>query len=120
MEESRNSTIGTAITVATSPLNKIPSFMNRPRRERVVSTGIEKLLMLLRVIRNGIRLPRDLHTERGEPGNYVRNFLVGHRFARHVSTPVRGAQFRTAGDNNGAQCLIADQRQKRIVDDGAA
>src|SRR6202011_4293455 len=56
----------------------------------------------------------------GEPGNYVGDFLVGHRFARHVSTPVRGAQFRTASDNNRAQSLIANQGKKRIVRDGAA
>ena len=42
---------GPASAVATKPLNKIPIFMNRPRREMILSFDICKLLML-RVIRN--------------------------------------------------------------------
>jgi len=121
-EESRNRTIGTAIAVATMPLNRIPNFMKRLRRERVVSLSfdIEKLLMVLRFIRSGIGLSRVLNASRNEPGNNVRDFLVGHGFTGDVSTPVRGAQFGAAGDDYGAQSLIADQREKRIIGNGAA
>src|SRR5580704_16128073 len=76
IEESTNRTIGTAIAVATIPLNRIPNFMRRPRRERVVSFDIEKLLVMLRVIRSGVLLPWVLDTVRGEPGDHVSDFLV--------------------------------------------
>src|SRR5580704_12384156 len=75
---------------------------------------------MLRIIRNGIRLPRIFNSLRGKPGHYVGDFLVGHGFVRHVSAPVWGPQFRAASDDNRAQPLIADQREKRIIGDGAA
>src|SRR6202166_517699 len=49
IEDRRNFNMGTASAVGTNPLNRIPIFMNRPRREIVFSLGIGKLL-LLRVI----------------------------------------------------------------------
>src|ERR1700688_4453480 len=103
MEESTNRTIGTAIAVATMPLNRIPSFIRRLRRERVVSLSldIEKLLVVLRVIRNGIGLSRVLAAARNQPGNDIGDFLVRHRLAWHVSAPVGRSQFWTAGDDNG-------------------
>src|SRR6201987_4870559 len=58
IEESTNRTIGTAIAAATRPLNKIPSFMSRPRRERKVSFDIEKLLRMLCLVSDGIRFAR--------------------------------------------------------------
>jgi hypothetical protein len=39
MEEKRKRASGTANTSAANPLNKIPSFMKNPRRERDASTG---------------------------------------------------------------------------------
>src|ERR1700733_11785733 len=52
IEDRRKPAMGTASAVATNPLNRIPTFMNRPRREIVFSVfsfGIGKLL-LLRII----------------------------------------------------------------------
>ena len=62
-------------------------------------------------------MPRALHPPRGEPTDDVGDFLIGHRLARYVSTPIRRTQFGTAGDDDRAQPLIADQSQKRIVRD---
>src|SRR4029077_8368635 len=118
-EDKRNRTIGTARAVATSPLKRIPNFMNNPRREILFSFGIFRLLML-GVIRSRVCPPRVLNPPRGEPGNYVGDFLIRHRFSRHISTPIGRAQFRTPGDHNRAQALIADERKKRIIRDSAA
>src|ERR1700688_799262 len=107
MEDRTNPTMGTAGAVATKPLNRIPNFMNSPRRESVFPFGIVRLLML-RSIQNGIRLSGVLNPPGGQPGNDVGAFLARHGLARHVSAPVRRSQFRAAGDNNGAQPLIAD------------
>src|SRR5260370_32654469 len=93
--------------------------MKSPRRESVFSFNIMRLLLLC-VIRNGIRLARVQSALRCEPSNYVGNFLVGHRLAGCVSAPVRCSQFGTAGDNNGAQPLIAHQREKGIIGVSAA
>src|SRR5260370_7804822 len=109
---------GTASVVATKPLKRIPIFMKSPRRESVFSFDIMRLLLLC-VIRNGIRLARVQSALRCEPSNYVCNFLVGHWLAGRVSAPVRCSQFGTAGDNNGAQPLIAHQREKGVIGDGA-
>src|SRR5260370_19789830 len=118
MEGKRKGTTGTASVVATTPLKRIPIFMKSPRRESVFSFNIMRLLLLC-VIRNGIRLARVQSALRCEPSNYVGNFLVGHRLAGCVSAPVRCSQFGTAGDNNGAQPLIAHQREKGIIVDSA-
>src|ERR1700728_4815279 len=39
MEEKRKRATGTANTIAAKPLNRIPSFMKNPRRERLASAG---------------------------------------------------------------------------------
>src|ERR1700738_4255722 len=119
MEERTNPTIGTASAVATNPLKRIPSFMNSPRRESVFSFGIIRLLVLC-VMRSGVWLRRSLRPLRGEPGDYVRDFLFRHRFARDISAPVGSAEFRSSGDHHNAECLIADERKKIIICDGAS
>src|SRR6266404_9320023 len=111
--------MGTASAAATTPLNRIPIFMNSPRRESVFSFDIVKLLML-RVIRNGIGLTGVLYAPRGKPCNHVGDFLVRHRLARHVATPVGCPQLGTASDHNRTQSLIADEREKGIVRNRAA
>src|SRR5271156_3435338 len=118
MEDSTNPTTGTASAVATRPLNRIPNFMNSPRRE-ISSSTIVKLLVV-REIRNRIWLAGVLGTPGNEPGNYVGDFLLRHRLALHVAAPVWRAKLGTARDDNGAQTLIADKREKRIIRDGAA
>src|ERR1700756_4737988 len=70
---------------------------------------------MLCVVRNRIRLSRIWRASRREPGNYVGDVLLRHRFAGRVSTPIRCAQFGTAGDDDCAQPLIADQREERII-----
>src|SRR6266403_1322676 len=110
--------MGTASAVATNPLNRIPIFMNRPRREMILSFDIFQLLML-RVIRNCVRLARILNALRSKPCHYVGHFLVRHGLVWDISAPVRRSQFGTADDDNRAQPLIADQREKRIVGDCA-
>src|SRR3989442_7763894 len=119
IEERRNGTIGTANAVPTNPLNRIPIFMNSPRRVSIVSFDMVRLLALL-VIGHEVRLPRVLHAARGEPRNDIGDFLVRHRLAWHISAPVGRPQFRTAGDDDRAQALIAHERQKRIIGNGAA
>src|SRR3989442_3402239 len=47
IEERRNCTIGTASAVATNPLNRIPIFMNSPRRVSIGSFDIVRILALL-------------------------------------------------------------------------
>src|SRR5260370_29744142 len=118
-EESRNRTIGKARAIATKPLKSIPIFMNSPRRESIFSFDIFRLLVL-GVIRSRVWMPRVLNPPRGEPGDYVGNFLVRHKPARHVSPPIRRSQLRAARDDTRAQLLIADERQKRIIRDRAA
>jgi hypothetical protein len=49
----------------------------------------------------------------------VGHFLVRHGLVWDISAPVRRSQFGTADDDNRAQPLIADQREKRIVGDCA-
>src|SRR5258708_30794130 len=71
-------------------------------------------------MQTGIRLSGVRSPARGEQGNYVGDFLVRHGLAGNVSAPVWRSQFGTTGDDNGAQPLIADQREKRIIRDGAA
>src|SRR5262249_49977597 len=66
------------------------------------------------------RLPWVLQPARGEPGNDVGDFLLRHWLSGHVSAPVGGTQFRPASDHNGAQFLIANECEKRIIGNGAA
>src|SRR5215469_16309790 len=56
MEDRRKPTMGTARAVATNPLNSIPIFMKKPRRDSVFSFDIFILLML-GVIRSSVWLP---------------------------------------------------------------
>src|ERR1700722_6376406 len=98
MEEKRKRATGRANTSAASPLNRIPSFMRKPRRERLAPAGggvsvfVDILfLRLLRGVQSGIRLPRILRTPGCQPGNHVCNFLIGHRMAGHIAAPVRCA-----------------------------
>src|SRR5260370_3691942 len=93
--------------------------MKNPRRDTKFSLDIIKLLMLP-VLRSGIGLPGILKSTGAAPRKSVGHFLVRHRLARHISAPARSPQFRTAGDHDRAQALIADQREKGIVRDGAA
>src|SRR5258708_14375460 len=92
--------------------------MKNPRRDTKFSFDIVKLLML-RVIRTGIGLPRILRAPRPEPRNHVGHFLVRHRLARYITAPVGGPQFGAPGNHNRAQALIAYQREIGIVGDGA-
>jgi hypothetical protein len=39
MEENRKRDTGRAKTIAANPLNRIPSFMKNPRRERLADAG---------------------------------------------------------------------------------
>src|SRR6267154_1745394 len=75
---------------------------------------------MLCVVRNRIWLSRTLRASRREPRNYVGDVLIRHRFAECVSAPVRCTQLGTAGDDDCAQSLIADQRKERIIGDGAS
>src|SRR5271155_103157 len=108
MEETRKRATGRANTIAANPLNRIPSFMRNPRRERLASAGLAVSvfvdILFLRVLRvhSGIRLPRVLRTPRCQPGNYICDFLIGHWMSRDIATPVGCAQFRPAGDHDGA------------------
>src|ERR1700730_12015736 len=119
IEDRTNPTSGTASADATKPLNRIPNFMNSPRRESVFSVDIVKLLML-RVIRTAICRPRLRRALRGKPSNYLRNFLFRHGFAGNIPAPVGSAKFGATGNHSGAQALIADEREKYIIRHGAS
>src|ERR1700730_2473268 len=119
IEDRTNPPTGTASADATKPLKRIPNFMNSPRRESVFSFDIVELLML-RVIRRGICRPRIRRALRGKPSNYIRDFLFRHRFAGNISAPVGSAKFGSTGNDNGAQILIADEREKYIIRQGAS
>src|SRR5580658_9178128 len=104
MEEKRKRATGTVNTIAANPLNRIPSFIKNPRRERLASAGLAVLvfidilflryfsrvlrLRLLRVVQSGIRLPRILGAPRHQPCDYVRDFLIGHWTSGDIATPV--------------------------------
>src|SRR5580704_13501495 len=135
MEEKTKRATGRANTIAANPLNRIPSFMKNPRRERLASAGLAdsvfvdilisplllRVLRLrpLRIVQSGIRLPRILGAPRHQPGNYICDFLIGHWMSGDIAAPIGRAQFWPAGDHDRAQSLIADQRQERIIRDGA-
>src|ERR1700683_4327805 len=119
MEEKRKRDTGSANTIAANPLNRIPSFMKNPRRERLVSVGVVVsvfvdilFLQLLHVVHNGIRLPRILHAPGCQPRNYICNFPIGHWASWNITEPVRRAQLWPPGDHDRAQSLIADQGQE--------
>src|SRR5580704_4678268 len=101
MEEKRKRATGRANTIAATPLNRIPSFMKNPRRERRASVGgaisvfpvsvFVDILFLrllrrrwLRIVHYGVRLPRILRAPRRQPGNNVRDFLIGHWTPRDI------------------------------------
>src|SRR5262245_15796659 len=71
-------------------------------------------------VRRRIGPAGSLQALRAEPCNHVGDLLVRHGFAWNISSPVRCAQFRSAGNHNRPQALITDQRKKRIVGDGAS
>src|ERR1700681_460611 len=102
--------IGTATAVATKPLNRIPIFINSVRREIVLSVDIV-MLLILRIFRIWVGLARASGTQRGQPSNYVDDFLVGHGPARHILAPVRCAKFVQTDDHRSSQILIANQRE---------
>src|SRR6266853_6116641 len=89
-------------------------------REWKLMLTSSKLLVLRVIRRSGIGPPGVLHSARCEPGNNVGNFLVRHRLAAHIFAPVGRPQFGPSSDDNRAQPLIADQRQKGIIRDVAA
>src|SRR6185295_5155001 len=85
--ERRYSTIGTASTVPTIPLNRIPTFMKRPRRDINVSFDMVSLRVLVEV-RCGVRLSRTLDSVRCKPCDNIRDFLIGHWSAADIAPPV--------------------------------
>src|SRR6266852_1524119 len=117
MDERTKPTNGTASAAATTPLKRIPNFMKRPRRESVFSSGIGGLLVLSGV-RSGICMGSGLCALGGEPGDDVGDFLVGNGFAWNICAPVGSAEFGAAGDDDRAQALIADEREKGGIGDG--
>src|SRR5215813_9261558 len=72
------------------------------------------------LIRSGIWLPRVLHSTRREPGDYVCDFLVRHWLAWDIAAPIGCTQFGSAGYDNRAHSLVANQCKERIVGDGTA
>src|ERR1700722_8732666 len=105
MEDKRKRATGRATMIAANPLNTIPIFMKNPRRERLASAGgaVSPFgdILFLRVLRfrllrivsssvaqSGIRLPRILRAPRREPGNHIRDFLIGHWTSWNIAAPV--------------------------------
>src|SRR5262245_52970972 len=56
---------------------------------------------------------------RHEPGHHVGDVLRRHRLVRRVSPPVRLPEVLPAGDRRRAQRLVARERKKIPVNDGA-
>src|SRR6516225_2889217 len=104
--------MGTASPTATTPLNRIPSFMKRPRREIEFSSGI-RLLLRFCLAGSGIRLARCGDSLGSEPGNDIGDFLIGHGPARNVVAPIGSAAIRTADDHHGAEFLVGEQSEER-------
>src|SRR6516164_6799205 len=99
--------MGTASATATRLLNRIPMFMNNPRRVSIVSFDIGRLPVRLS-IESRIWLPGVFDAQRGEPGDQIGDLLVRQRLARNVVSPVGCTQLRTTRDDDRAQALIAD------------
>src|ERR1700724_2207998 len=112
--DKRNRTIGTASAVATKPLTRIPIFIISARREIVSSIDIV-MLLILHVLRIWVGLPWASGTPRGQPSDYVADFLVGHGPARHILAPVRCAKFRPPGYHRDSQILITHQREIGLI-----
>src|SRR5260370_34333721 len=72
------------------------------------------------VIQTRVWLPGFLTPPRGEPGDYVGDFVVRHTPARLVSPPIRRSQLRAPRDDTRAPLLTAEDRQNRIIRDRAA
>src|SRR5207245_2201854 len=83
--------------------------MNNPRRVNVLSVNIVMLLMP-HVLRVWIRLAGVMGAPRGQPGNYICHFLVGHGPARQILAPVRRAQFRPPCDHSRSKMLVTHYR----------
>src|SRR5689334_21572038 len=93
--------------------------MKSPRRDSVDSFGIDGLLVVSE-IRGGIRLTRNFGAAGREPRNHVADILLRHRPAANVTPPIGRAEFRTAGDDDRAQALVAHQGEEGVAGNGAA
>src|SRR5882724_6926379 len=55
-----------------------------------------------------------------QPGNNIGNFCWRHRSVRGTIAPIGMAKVRPSGNDGRAQVLIADESEKRVINNGAA
>src|SRR5882672_3958427 len=55
-----------------------------------------------------------------QPGNNIGNFCWRHRSVRGTIAPIGMAKIRAPSDDSCAQILIADEREKRAINNGAS
>src|SRR5664279_2318040 len=67
----------------------------------------------------GIRYGWRLAPLRHQPGHYIGNFLIAHGAPGNIAPPIRGVEVGTAGDDQGAQSLVADQAEISAIGDRA-
>src|SRR6266700_1150731 len=85
-----------------------------------MSSGIIVSLIFLRLLVAWIWLSGICLSVCNQPRNNICNFLWCHRSVRHIIAPFGMAQVRPPGNHGRAQVLIADESEKRVINNGAA
>src|SRR5882672_6151202 len=86
-----------------------------------MSSGISvSLIFRLGILVAGIRLAGSGLPLDDQPGNNIGNFLWRHRSVWRIIAPIGMAKVRASGNDGRAQVLIADESEKRIINDGAS
>src|SRR5258706_175019 len=80
----------------------------------IVSLIFRLGLLVSRIGMARIWLPLD-----DQPGNNIGNFCWRHRSVRGTIAPIGMAKVRASGNDGRAQVLIADESEKRVINNGA-
>src|SRR5213594_3294624 len=85
-----------------------------------MSSGIIVSLIFLRLLVTWIWLSGICLSVCNQPGNNIGNFCWRHRSVRGTIAPIGMAKVRASGNDGRAQVLIADESEKRVINNGAA
>src|SRR6266536_5365318 len=86
-----------------------------------MSSGIiVSLILFLGLLVAGIGLAGSGLPLGDQPGNNIGNFCWRHRSVRGTIAPIGMAKVRASGNDGRAQVLIADESEKRVINNGAA
>src|SRR6266536_1601860 len=85
-----------------------------------MSSGIIVSLIFLRLLVAWIWLSGICLSVCNQPRNNICNFLWRHRSVRRTIAPIGMAKIRAPGNHGCAQRLIADEREKGAINNGAS